>query len=103
MDQVADLPPLAIVTFGAVLAVIFGVRYLGLAQGGSSRTNPPTGAAQVAAVIVDPKALNEAAAEVSGLSVAVHSLTEQVKRTADEIDALREEMRVQGAGGVRNS
>lgn len=101
MEKLLELPPLAIITFGAVLALIFGVRYLGLWQGQNS-TAAPAGAAQVAAVIVDPTALTAAAAEVAGLSVAVHELVHAVKeagvqhkRTAEELDAIREELRIQ--------
>lgn len=36
MEKLLELPPLAIITFGAVLALIFGVRYLGLWQGQNS-------------------------------------------------------------------
>jgi hypothetical protein len=50
---------------------------------------------------LDPTALNAAAAEVSGLTVAVHELVAAVrdasahqKRTAEELDAIREEMRI---------
>lgn len=93
--------PLALVVFAIVLALIFGVRYLGLWQGQNSPPAASAGAAQVAAVIVDPTALNAAAAEVSGLAVAVHELVavikqagEHHKRTADELDAIREELRI---------
>jgi hypothetical protein len=93
--------PLAIVTFGAVLALIFGVRYLGLWQGLKSSPAASAGSAQVAAVIVDPTALNKAAGEVAGLAVAVTELVAAVKeasrnhkRTAEELDAIREELRI---------
>ena len=33
MEQLGSLPMPALITFGAVLAVIFGVRYFGLWQG----------------------------------------------------------------------
>jgi len=101
MEKLAEFPPLAIITFGAVLAVIFGVRYLGLWQGQNASPAASAGAAQVAAVIVDPTALNAAAAEVSGLSIAVHDLVSvmkegviQTRRTAEELDAMREELRI---------
>lgn len=102
MEKLLELPPLAIISFGAVLALIFGVRYLGLWQGQNAGPGASSGAAQVAAVIVDPTALNAAAAEVSGLSIAVHELVAAVKaagehhkRTAEELDAIREELRIQ--------
>jgi hypothetical protein len=100
LDTIAS-QPLALVVFAAVLALIFAVRYLGLWQGENASPKAPVGAAQVAAVIVDPTALNAAAGEVSGLAVAVHELTAVVKvagehhrRTAEELDAIREELRI---------
>lgn len=100
LDAIAG-QPLALVVFAVVLALIFGVRYLGLWQGQNQSTAVSAGAAQVAAVIVDPTALNAAAAEVSGLAVAVHELVAAVresgghhKRTAEELDAIREELRI---------
>jgi hypothetical protein len=100
MEKLLELPPLAIITFGAVLAVIFGVRYLGLWQG-QNASPAASASAQVAAVIVDPTALNAAAGEVAGLTVAVHELVSAVKeagshhrRTAEELDAIREELRI---------
>jgi hypothetical protein len=93
--------PLALVVFAIVLALIFGVRYLGLWQGQNASPAASAGAAQVAAVIVDPTALNKAADEVAGLSVAVSELVSAVKeasrnhkRTAEELDAIREELRI---------
>ena len=74
MDELIDLiaeQPLALAVFGTVLAVIVGVRYLGLWQGQHAGPQSSAGAAQVAAVIVDPTALNAAAAEVAGLTVAI--------------------------------
>lgn len=101
MEKLLELPPLAIITFGAVLALIFGVRYLGLWQGQNASPAASASTAQVAAVIVDPTALNLAAAEVAGLSVAVQQLCAAVrdaaqhsKRTAEELDAIREELRI---------
>ena len=102
MEKLLELPPLAIIAFGAVLALIFGVRYLGLWQGQNASPAASAGSAQVAAVIVDPTALNAAAGEVSGLALAVHELVVVLrdaavhsKRTAEELDAIREEMRIQ--------
>ncbi|WEK05791.1 MAG: hypothetical protein P0Y65_05915 [Candidatus Devosia phytovorans] len=95
MEKLLELPPLAIITFGAVLAVIFGVRYLGLWQGQNSGPAASAGAAQVAAVIVDPTALNAAAGEVAGLAMAVteanvtaRAHTAATDRLADKVDEL---------------
>jgi hypothetical protein len=112
MEQLADLPPLAIITFGVTVAIIFGVRHLGLWQG----SRPVEPAAQVAAVIVDPTALNKATAAVEkhaaemekhtdamgdqaeavkALMKAVAELAEYMRRAAIETDRLREEVRLQ--------
>lgn len=87
MEKLAELPPLAIIALGVTLALIVGVRYLGLSAGISSSPEKNAGAAQVAAVIVDPTALNRAAAAVEGHTVATLKLI-------DELDEIREEMRI---------
>ncbi|WP_240233635.1 hypothetical protein [Devosia lacusdianchii] len=95
MEKLLELPPLAIITFGAVLALIFGVRYLGLWQGQNASPGASAGSAQVAAVIVDPTALNAAAAAVEGLTLAVteanvigRAHTEATDQLADNVDDL---------------
>lgn len=102
MEKLTDLPPLAIIVFGATLAVIFGIRYLGLWQGehASPATNPAS--AQVAAVIVDPAALNAATAAVARHTEAVKDMTEVAEtatrhlgHVATELDRIREEMLIQ--------
>ncbi|MET3925919.1 hypothetical protein [Devosia sp. 2618] len=112
LDLVAD-QPLALVTLGVVLALIIGVRYLGLWQG--QNTAPAaSGGAQVAAVIVDPTALLSAAGSVDGLTVAVtgasvtaraHTvatdrLTEKVEGLARKVDDLTTEV-VRAAAKVK--
>lgn len=59
MKELADLPPSALIAFGAVLAVIYAARHFGITAG---KNLGPAGAspATVAAVIVDPRALNRA-------------------------------------------
>jgi hypothetical protein len=99
-QQIANLPPMALITFGAVLAVIFAVRYLGLLQG--QRAAPAGAAAQVAAVVVDPTALNRATTALEAHTEALRELTEEVhdgnrtlKLLAQETDRIREELRIQ--------
>lgn len=70
-----SLPMPALLVFAAVLAVVIGVRYLGLWQGQHAAPAASAGAAQVAAVIVDPTALTKAADEVAGLAVAITEAT----------------------------
>lgn len=108
MEKLLELPPLAIITFGAVLAVIFAVRYLGLWQGQSAPSKSSEAAAQVAAVIVDPSALNRGTAAVEALNVTLierNMITREAAKVhaedvrvmsefTDEMAKLREEIRV---------
>lgn len=57
MKELADLPPLGIFIFSVVLAVIYYARHFGLLAG-KTASNSPSSGATVAAVIVDPEALN---------------------------------------------
>lgn len=102
MEKLAELPPLAIVVFGATLAVIFAVRYFGIASGVSAAPEKSQTSAQVAAVIVDPTALNNATKALEAHTEAVGDLTETMKesgqsisRMAIEMDRIREELRIQ--------
>lgn len=115
MEQLDKLPPLAIVVFGVTLAIIFAVRYFGLWSGRNAAPENSPVAAQVAAVIVDPTALNRATAAVEAHAVvtkesaaatreAAAIMREGVETIADlvktlthmgtEIDRVREEMRI---------
>ena len=76
-------------------AIAFLVARLGLSQGGKVAATSTAGAAQVAAVIVDPTALNKAADEVAGLEVAITDANVTARahnaatdRLADRIDDL---------------
>lgn len=82
MENLTDLPPLALIALGVTLALIFGVRFLGLFAGANAGPAAKASGAQVAAVIVDPTALNNATDALRGLS--------------DEIEALRQELRELG-------
>jgi hypothetical protein len=92
--NLSALPPWAIAAFVIALALIVAVDRFGVRKG-TVATAAPTGAAQVAAVIVDPTALNHATAAVEGLTMA---LTESnviarqhqtaTDRLADRIDEL---------------
>lgn len=72
MEKLADLPPAALITFGAVLAVIFAARHFGLMQG--QKAAPSADNAQVAAVIVDPSALNKVSAAGDALAETLRAL-----------------------------
>lgn len=102
MDELGNLPPAALVPFGAVLALIFAIRYLGLWQGLNANPAKSASGAQVAAVIVDPTALNRVSDEAAKLTEAVNQLVDVGERMARseehmaiELDRIREEMRIQ--------
>ncbi|MDR6703003.1 hypothetical protein [Agrobacterium tumefaciens] len=102
MEKLAELPPLALAVFGATLAVIFAVRYLGLSAGANARPEKSQTAAQIAAVIVDPTALNNATRALEAHTEAVVDLIDTMKESgrslshmAIEMDRIREELRIQ--------
>jgi tRNA nucleotidyltransferase (CCA-adding enzyme) len=97
--QLTDLPPLALVALGISLAVIIAANRLGWMQG--TKTAPTSASATVAAVIVDPTALNRASAAVDSLTAALAEITtiarefaKTQEQMADEMDPLREEVRI---------
>jgi hypothetical protein len=94
-ELVQSLPLPALLVFAFVLALIVGVRYLGLLQGLKASPSASESTAQVAAVIVDPTALTAAAAEVAGLAVAIteanvtgRAHTAATDRLGEKIDQL---------------
>lgn len=102
MEQLRDMPPFAWAVFAFTLAIIFGVRHLGLLQGEKAAPPASPAAAQVAAVIVDPTALNNATRALEAHTEAVHEMTETMKDSgrsfsnmAIEMDRIREELRIQ--------
>jgi hypothetical protein len=101
MDKLTDLPPLALVVFGGTLAVIFAIRYLGLWQGEKALAKASPAAAQVAAVIVDPTALNAATAALEKHTAvmekmmdAAETIGKNMGHMATELDRIREELRI---------
>ena len=93
-EVLKELPLPALLVFAGVLAVVVGVRFLGVWQGMRAPPAPET-KAQVAAVIVDPTALQQAAGEVAGLTIAVteamavvRAHTAAVDRQSDKIEQL---------------
>jgi hypothetical protein len=107
-QQLSELPPLALAVFGATLAVIFGVRYLGLLSGAKTPPEKAASMAQVAAVIVDPTALNKASAAVEALNMTLMEAVMVAKEKtrvdnlmATELDRIREELRIQREIGRR--
>ncbi|QNP78406.1 hypothetical protein [Agrobacterium tumefaciens] len=101
MERLTELPPLALVVFGATLAIIFAVRHLGILAGAKATPEKSQAAAQVAAVIVDPTALNNATKALEAHTDAITDMTEVMKEAgrhwghmATEMDRIREELRI---------
>jgi hypothetical protein len=80
------LPTPAAIAFVMVLAAVVGVSWRGILQGRKLDPAKDVPSAQVAAVIVDPTALNAA-------TVALNKHTEAIERLTDMFDRVREEMR----------
>lgn len=98
---ISELPPYSSVIFVISLAVIYAVQRFGLWQG-EKGSSVQAEKAQVAAVIVDPAALNRLSDEVGKLVAAIGSMIEvgeELVRTethmATELDRIREELRIQ--------
>lgn len=98
MEKVADLPLPAIIAFGVTLGVIFAARHFGLSSG--QRTGPEN-KAPIAAVIVDPTALNKATAAVEEHAAVMKRQIDVIEdagghvgHLATEMNRLREELRI---------
>ena len=98
--QFPDLSPLPIwgqvivySMFGISLAIIIGIARLGLMQGKRAVTADP-GKAEVVSMVVDSSAIREATAEVKSLVLVLKDLAVQQKAIAEELDSVREEMRI---------
>lgn len=99
-QQIANLPLPALLALGATLGAIVGARWLGVLQG--QRATPANASsAQVAAVVVDPTALNRAATALEAHTEALRDFTKEVhdgnrtlKLLAQETDRIREELRI---------
>jgi hypothetical protein len=103
MENLDKLPLPLLIAFGLGLAVIFGVRHLGLLSGERSTPAGATSTAQVAAVIVDPSALNRATAALEAQTMesingrksferGLESLCRSVERLCEEVDDLKKEL-----------
>ena len=102
-QDISDLPPLAIIAFGISLGILYFVTKGGFASG--QKVNPASApsSAQVAAVIVDPTALNKATAALEAQTMENINQRKMLERATDDIieclrdltrtiAALREEM-----------
>ena len=109
MEQLANLPPLALIVFGITTAIIFAARHFGLSSGEKASPEKSQSAAQVAAVIVDPTALNRASSAVEALTMTLVEMNgigkenaRNVSLMAIELDRIREELRIQREIGRRD-
>lgn len=109
MEKLSELPPLAIIALGVTLAIMWGARQFGLTAGANSSPQKSPKGAEVAAVIVDPTALNRATAAVEGLNITLIEMSgigkenaRVVNLMAIELDRIREEMRIQREIGRRD-
>lgn len=107
--DLTSLPPWAAIAFGISLAIIWFVTRSGLAQGQRAIPATSSGAAQVAAVIVDPTALNRLTDQAVKLNEALEKTVEVGERMsraqlhmATELDRIREELRIQRELGRRD-
>lgn len=86
IEFVGKLPMPAAVAFAAVFAAVIAASWRGILKGRDADPARDVPAAQVAAVIVDPTALNAATA-------ALHRHTESVDLQTDMLDRVRDEIR----------
>lgn len=97
----AGLNPLTAIAFGIALAIIVAVRQMGIAMGAKASPPPPTRGAEVAAVIVDPAAINSLTEQVEVLNEKLSDMVDVGKDMAKntgflttEINRFREELRI---------
>lgn len=109
LKTVAGLPLPAMIAFGVAAAVIFWVSKRGITDGRLSAPSNDHPAAQVAAVIVDPTALNRATDALNKLTVVMErmastwdALAKSTDHMAEEIGRMREELRIQREVNRRN-
>ncbi|KQY31816.1 hypothetical protein [Rhizobium sp. Root483D2] len=102
-ELIKALPAEALVALGAVIGLGLLVRYFGLMQGQRAGPEHSSNAAQVAAVIVDPTALNQLTAALEAQTMeSIHSrksfergieaLCRTLERLCEEVDDLKKEM-----------
>lgn len=96
------LPLPAAIACGVTIGIVFIVRYLGMSAGERAGPTHNPGAAQVAAVIVDPTALNRLSDVAARLNVTLEEMVDVAKDKirvdgimASELDRIREELRIQ--------
>lgn len=91
MEQLANLPPLALIAFGITIAVIFAARHFGLSSGANTSVDKSASGAQVAAVIVDSTELRKATVALESHTLATNRLVSAIEVAAKSVDELAHE------------
>ncbi|HEV7291041.1 MAG TPA: hypothetical protein VGN79_01880 [Devosia sp.] len=102
MDTLSELPPFALVVFGATLAVIFAVRHLSILQGQKSAptADKEGGGGRILGAVINSKKADELIAAVGRLGTrlaentrALDANTTAVSSAEREIDEARTDIR----------
>lgn len=91
MEQLANLPPLALVVFGTVLAVIFAVQRFGFLSGVNGHPGKNASSATIAAVVVDSTELRRASIALESHTLATNRLVSAIEGAAKSVDELAQE------------
>lgn len=103
LELLSKLPLPAVLMFGVTLAIIFYTRHFGLRAGENSLRQGKPASAEVAAVIVDPTALNNATRALEAHTTEMMNGRKSFERGAEkicfaieglsrEVDGMKEEM-----------
>lgn len=91
LQDISNLPPLAIIAFGMSLAILYFVTKGGFSSGQNSTPTSSAATAQVAAVVVDPSALNRATAAIEAQTFEAINHRKSIERAVDDItECMRE-------------
>ncbi|WFS02753.1 hypothetical protein [Rhizobium tumorigenes] len=101
LPDISSLPPWLALVFVVCAAITYVVIKTGYMQGGREAEGGGRSQAQVAAVIVDPTALNNLSSQVALVAAALDKIirtgegvSESEEKIAEELSRLREELRV---------
>lgn len=100
-ELVDGLPPWLAIVLIVVVGVVGAIIKFGYSQGGREADGGGRSSATVAAVIVDPAALNNLSAQVGLLALALdriirtgENVSESEEKLAEELSRMREEIRI---------
>lgn len=83
LQEISEMPPLAIIAFGVSLAIIFFVTRSGFTSGKNTPPATSSSSAQVAAVIVDSSALNRATAALEAHTFEAINMRKSFERSIE--------------------